>query len=329
MQRAHRFCGVLLLLLTLQAAFAQYGYYDTNYYDDYELYTAGYQYDPYDDDIDGYYFNPSTGYYDDVYGDYYFDDIEDLVSDCNLNEQGEVEIQGSSACDIKIEGADSAAEMLNGGLDGVYKVWSCQNGRPMYKREDSVEGEDRILWYSSRFRDWDINKGTEVLEDDIIMYGGSGGTETRPQGVSSTWAVVSEFGKEYQEGDAEYKQVPEIKVTCVDGTGAAATNFTVDDGSISVNLDTYSKRPLLTDDEIEARYRMIYQRAAARKAASAEASPEVNLGLVSVFVFVGLGIVFGLPFLVARNRKMKKDGTKGGFSISSLLQQSKKRGHAL
>ena len=42
---------------------------------------------------------------------------------------------GATPCDIQIEGVDSIAPALLGGLDGVYKVATCGNGRPMYRRE--------------------------------------------------------------------------------------------------------------------------------------------------------------------------------------------------
>ena len=43
-------------------------------------------------------------------------------------------------CDLKIEGADKVAKKLAGGLDGTYAVWSCENGRPLYRRDQSPAG---------------------------------------------------------------------------------------------------------------------------------------------------------------------------------------------
>ncbi len=53
---------------------------------------------------------------------------------------------------------------------------------------------------------------------------------------------------------------------------------------------------------------------------------------MTLFVMIGLGIVFGLPYLVARNRRMRKDrGGGGGSSAPSALQNimdlTRKRGH--
>ncbi len=47
---------------------------------------------------------------------------------------------GTKPCDLKIEGADKLLRNLSGGLDGVYAVWSCENGRPLYKRQQSPPG---------------------------------------------------------------------------------------------------------------------------------------------------------------------------------------------
>lgn len=41
---------------------------------------------------------------------------------------------------MKLEGADKLLKSVPGGLDGVYAVASCENGRPLYKRQDSVAG---------------------------------------------------------------------------------------------------------------------------------------------------------------------------------------------
>ena len=42
------------------------------------------------------------------------------------------------ACDLKLEGADATLKGLQGGLDGVYAVSSCESGLPLYKRKDSL-----------------------------------------------------------------------------------------------------------------------------------------------------------------------------------------------
>lgn len=89
--------GVLSLACVghlLRTACSQYSYdySTTNYYDDYQLYQAGYQYD--DDMDDGFQYNPYSGSYDDVYGDYYFDDEHEQLSDCRIEEGGKPKFNG-------------------------------------------------------------------------------------------------------------------------------------------------------------------------------------------------------------------------------------------
>jgi hypothetical protein len=52
-------------------------------------------------------------------------------------------------------------------------------------------------------------------------------------------------------------------------------------------------------------------------------------GLVTLFVMIGLGIVFGLPYLVARNRRMRKERGSGSApsALSNILELTRKRGH--
>ncbi len=51
-----------------------------------------------------------------------------------------VQPTGVPACDLSIEGADKVLTLLKGGIDGVYKVTSCQHGRPLYVRQNSPAG---------------------------------------------------------------------------------------------------------------------------------------------------------------------------------------------
>ena len=75
----------LFLLSFATLSLTQYAYNDDlNYYDDYQLYTAGYHYDMYDESEDGPYYNQYTGDYDDVYGDYFFEDTEENEMDCRI-----------------------------------------------------------------------------------------------------------------------------------------------------------------------------------------------------------------------------------------------------
>ena len=42
-------------------------------------------------------------------------------------------------CNLKLEGADNVTTGLTGEVDGIYEVWSCNNGLPMYKRANSLQ----------------------------------------------------------------------------------------------------------------------------------------------------------------------------------------------
>lgn len=52
-------------------------------------------------------------------------------------------------------------------------------------------------------------------------------------------------------------------------------------------------------------------------------------GLVTLFVMIGLGIVFGLPYLVARNRRMRKERSsrQEPSALANILELSRKRDH--
>lgn len=52
-------------------------------------------------------------------------------------------------------------------------------------------------------------------------------------------------------------------------------------------------------------------------------------GLVTLFVMIGLGIVFGLPYLVARNRRMRKErgSSSAPSALANILELTRKRGH--
>ena len=49
---------------------------------------------------------------------------------------------------------------------------------------------------------------------------------------------------------------------------------------------------------------------------------------MTLFVMIGLGVVFGLPYMVARTRRSRKVGAAGSTGpLSSILELSRKRGH--
>ena len=173
-----RLCACAALLLALaHAALAQYAYEDgVDFYDDYSLYNAGY--DAYQEEEDSFYANEYMGPYDEPYDDFGLEEREDLRADCRIGADGTPQFNGAyprpadaaapaafvsrsstcppflfcglpelgfwgpgtRPCDVKLEGVDKLLKGTPGGLDGVYAVASCENGRPLYKRQGSAAG---------------------------------------------------------------------------------------------------------------------------------------------------------------------------------------------
>eukprot|EP00878_Enallax_costatus_P000429 GHUV01000520.1.p1 GENE.GHUV01000520.1~~GHUV01000520.1.p1 ORF type:complete len:257 (+),score=54.60 GHUV01000520.1:65-835(+) len=158
-----------------------------------------------------------SGY--DKYYDKYYDYYSgiDAVQDCTVDEAGKVKLADGAApygCDIKVEGVDKQADLLTGGIDGVYKLYSCKNGRPAYLRQNSPKAEERVLWYSSSYGDWDISRGPKPDPTDILMYGGDVEHHPVPLFVKN-WHL----GGDLKSGtDKANMYVPlEATVKCADG----------------------------------------------------------------------------------------------------------------
>ncbi len=56
---------------------------------------------------------------------------------------GVLSFAGTSPCDVKLSGVDTQIANLTDGVDGVYKLWSCESGRPLYKREQPGDHEQQ------------------------------------------------------------------------------------------------------------------------------------------------------------------------------------------
>lgn len=241
-----------LLLLALAAArcFAQYEYndYGYGYYDFYDV-EDDFYYDEY-----GYYGNPDEAYYE-YYGyyaedfagyeDYYLEEY-DFFEECFFDTNGKpVLANGTASCEIKIAGVNQQADKLNGGLDGVYQLTSCYNGKPMYKRKNSPAGEERVLWYSSTFGDWDVSKGAEPNEAEILMYGGEMEHATVPLFVSS-WHLGGDLKSNTALGEDDYLPIS-VDVKCADGTE-------YDLSTVKTHSATDKSTLVLTDQEMEDKY---------------------------------------------------------------------------
>jgi hypothetical protein len=279
------------------AASAYGGYYDQyGYYGDEDQ--AYYEYY-------GYYTDDSAGY-----EDYYSEESYDFYEECFFDAAGlPVLLNGTASCDMKIQGVDKQADKLAGGLDGVYKFVSCYNGKALYQRQKSPTGEDRVLWHSSTFGDWDVSRGTEPNEAEILMYGGEMEHASTPLFVSS-WHL----GGDLRSGGVEDEYAPiAVKVTCSDGTKYKP-------GEVTTN--TQRGGPALTDAEIEAKYQYIYDRYR-----TADPSPSINFTFVVLLVMTGLTIVLAIPYFLLKKRGTgAKGGGEGkGMSFAQMLNNSRKK----
>lgn len=144
-------------------------------------------------------------------------DTEDYLYDtCVASSTGELLINGTSDCDLIVVGADVAADQLEGGLDGVYRMQSCYNGKPIYRRE-GMDEEPRTLWFSPEFGDWEFSSSDITSTDLMIMYGNYG--HVSPLDVPA-WHLAAALNGEQAElmsdpGDDMYYVVPGITVSCL------------------------------------------------------------------------------------------------------------------
>eukprot|EP01025_Chloroclados_australasicus_P059193 TRINITY_DN7475_c0_g2_i3.p1 TRINITY_DN7475_c0_g2~~TRINITY_DN7475_c0_g2_i3.p1 ORF type:complete len:352 (-),score=57.18 TRINITY_DN7475_c0_g2_i3:436-1491(-) len=321
--------GLLVVLAAADMAYNDDGYdlanYDGNYaaldglnyygggaydqeYDEF-AYGADYQdpeYGGYGEDDAHYYGDEYSEYYEeygqygDQYGDdYFFDDAERQTGDCTEDETGKATL-AEPACDVKISGFSSA--QIPGGIDGTYRMKGCYQGRPKYKREHSPKNQDRTLWYSAMFSDWDISAGQEPNEATILAYGGDGQEETRPNFVpADRWHLHAADA-----GSDEVREFKNLKVDilCVDGK---ALDKPKDDGVY---------QPLLTQDEAEAKYRAVYTRYGRR-----DPDPTVNFAMVIFMVLIGVLVVLGIPYMMFR----RKDGKGANKSFAQMLEEARKK----
>lgn len=310
--RQLRLAPLLLLALAvacrLGSAAAQYEY-DYGYgYDFYDAEDDFYydEYGYYGDEDEAYY--EYYGYYADDFAGYedYYAEEYDFFEECTIDMGGKPALaNGTASCDISVEGVDKQADRLTGGLDGAYALSGCFNGKPMYKRKDSKAGEERVLWYSSTFGDWDISKGADPNEAEILMYGGEMEHASVPLFVSS-WHLGGDLKSDTTLGEDDYLPIA-VKVACSDGTVYKHEE---------VNTYKPAVGPVLTADEMEAKYRHIYD------TYRADPSPTINFTVVVLLVMTGLTIVLAIPYFL-----LKKKSAKSSISMSfaQMLTQSKKK----
>jgi hypothetical protein len=277
-----------------------YGYYgddDMQYYD-----YHGY----YPEDYEGY-----SGYDDDDYEEY---------QDCTFDAKGKPQLaNGTTDCPVKISGVDKQAGKLAGGIDGVYLFTSCYNGKPMYRRKNTTKTltEPRVLWYSAQFGDWDISKGSEPNDKEIIVYGGEREFAILPLLVS-VWNLNKNTPG--AKDDAAKYEVVKAQLVCADGTKLKKEDLQRLRTTAQARQTT---GPMLTNEELDKKYKQVFD--AGKRP---EPNPAVGFTFVVLLVMIGLTIVLAIPYFLVRK---KTDGKASiSTSFTQMLQQSKKKqsGHA-
>lgn len=293
--------------------FGYYGNDDTLYYEDY-----------------GYYANDAFGY-DDYYDSFEKKkgsssssgngtapaELESGLKDCVL-EGGKPKLANHTApCSLTLKGVDKHADLLKGGIDGTYKLTSCHNGRPLYVREKSPKGEDRVLWYSTGFGDWDVSNGSVPNEKEILMYGGDTQHAVVPLFVD-TWHLGADLKSDSNMGDDDYFPVPDAKVTCADGKV-----YDEPEPEHNAALQQKFSGPVLTDDEMEAKYRFVYEKYGKRP----DPNPTVNVSFIVLLVMLGLVTVLAIPYLLVYQKDARGKGYQpvATTSFAQIIQQSKKK----
>ena len=179
-----------------------------------------------DDESDWYYDDWDDENYDDYNYDDYFDFSESHLekNDCITHEDGSFSLNGTTACDIVIEGADKLTKVPQ--FDGTYKMSGCNAGRPFYKKEGYKEG--LFLWFSAYFRDWDVGTSIpgddDIFEDNSLIFGGMGNEEARPEKVpAGEWYIKAELLKT-PDSDMDFAQAKELQVKCKKGSSTLKTD---------------------------------------------------------------------------------------------------------
>lgn len=164
-----KFAPLTIIACVASAYLVSSQFADYNDLDDYQIYENGYNAIE-DLAVGSTYFDPYTGEYEETYGDGFLAALP-AVNDCHVKGNGSVSfngvhqlswrcqpcsqeahssgclLAGTKACDVQIHGVDQLAPLLRGGMDGVYKLHSCKNGRPLYKRDTKDKPGECQQWY--------------------------------------------------------------------------------------------------------------------------------------------------------------------------------------
>ncbi|KAG2498301.1 hypothetical protein HYH03_003562 [Edaphochlamys debaryana] len=96
---------------------------------------------------------------------------------CNyVGDFSEFVINGTETCSLLVQGVDGHADRLEGGMDGLYLLAGCFEGKPVYlrRRLGYPEGEDRVLYFNPNFGAWEFSVGREPNVDQLVLAGDEG-----------------------------------------------------------------------------------------------------------------------------------------------------------
>lgn len=100
-----------------------------------------------------------------------------LWDTCKLRKGQPPAINGTDSCRVlQVTGADAQADVLLGGLDGLYHMVSCFDGKPLYRRKHGKGASvaPRVLWYSAYYGQWQFSESDNPSQELTVMYGDVG-----------------------------------------------------------------------------------------------------------------------------------------------------------
>jgi iron-regulated transporter 1 len=156
-----------------------------------------------------------------------------------------------------------------------------------------------VLYYAKSYADWDISNGS-APSDDILLYGTDIAQHAVPLYVSA-WQLGGDLTSAAN-ASADESYVPvSLALACADGKRPPAP-------AVAAAVVAKAAGPILTPDEMEAKYRQIFERYARRP----EPNPNVNFSFVIMLVMIGLTVVLAIPYMLVRRARAPPGGAGAG-----------------
>lgn len=272
----------------------------------------------------------------DEYADYsanYYDDADYngawYEEDCTIDGEGHSTLNGT-ACDLEVSGDDRAIR-LPAGLTGTFTYSGCQNGRPMYTRLKQQNAPDLFLIYSSYWGDWDFCNTTELIDSNVIGYGGEGSGESRPELVmAKDWYTLKDLTIDVGDAESAWVSAPALVVRCKDATQADPSGCS--DG-VQNNLETGVDcggpvcLPCVSQEQQEADYKALKEKLENEESERQNDQQMSIVGIIGIFFIslIGIAIVCGGPLIYVL--KMVKSGNQPKYSAVEMLSNPRKGAH--